>query len=72
MDGGEGEKSHAPLFLKKDLLINPRNVHTLAPPMLVATVSETSVVAAASFLGRPQATCRRAEGGCREFRPPVS
>lgn len=71
MDGGEGEKSHAPLFLKKIYLLT-RETCTLAPPMLVATVSETSVVAAASFLGRPQATCRRAEGGCREFRPPVS
>lgn len=30
MDGGEGEKSHAPLFLKEDLLINPRNMHTRA------------------------------------------
>lgn len=71
MDGGEGEKSHAPLFLKKIYLLT-RETRTLAPPMLAATVSETSVVAAASFLGRPQATCRRAEGGCREFRPPVS
>lgn len=71
MDGGEGEKSHASLFFKKIYLLTQETC-TLAPPVLVATVSETSVVAAASFLGRPQATCRRAEGGCREFRPPVS